>query len=76
GESVNKIIKNISDGKYHPHSLRHTFITNLIEHENIFAAQDYAGHNSTKSTLHYYHISPDRLDNMYNPLDDIKSNNP
>ena len=67
--SVFNVIKNISGGKYHPHDLRHTFLTNLIEHENVFAAQDIAGHTSLNSTLHYYHISSEKLDEMYNPLD-------
>lgn len=67
--SVFNVIKNISGGKYHPHDLRHTFLTNLIEHENVFAAQDIAGHTSLNSTLHYYHISANKLKKMYNPLD-------
>jgi integrase len=73
GSSVFNVIKDISDNRYHPHDIRHTFLTNLIEHENVFAAQDYAGHNCLKSTLHYYHISSDKLREMYNPLDKMIS---
>ena len=70
--SVQKIIFRISNGKYHPHSYRHTMLSNFIEHENVFKAKELAGHNNLKSTLIYYHISQKELINMYNPLDDIR----
>jgi integrase len=69
--SVQKIIKKASNGKCHPHKFRHTFITLLIEKENIFATQDQAGHLNPSSTLFYYHIPKDKLKHMYNPLDDV-----
>jgi len=71
--SVQNVVKRISEGKYHPHSYRHAYLTNLIEHENVFAAQNMAGHESPNSTLFYYHISPDKLIGMYNPLDRVAS---
>lgn len=71
--SVQKIVSRISNGKYHPHSYRHTYLTNLIEYENVFKAKDLAGHSSLKSTLHYYHISIDNLNKTYNPLDSIRA---
>jgi integrase len=67
--SIQKIIKRVSDNKYHPHSFRHKYLTDLIEKEDVFAAMKMAGHSSLKSTLHYNHIAPERLNVMYNPLD-------
>ena len=67
--SVQKIIKKVSDSRFHPHIFRHTYITNMVEKVDIFAAKELAGHRSLKSTLHYNHIALDRLNAMYNPLD-------
>lgn len=69
GESVTKVCKRASGGKVHPHLLRHTFLTNVIEKEDVFAAMELAGHKSLSSTLHYNHISPDRK--LFNPLDKL-----
>ena len=71
--SLNSIIKRISNGKYSCHSYRHTFITNFIEHENVFAAQNIARHSSLSSTLHYYHIPSEKMKSLYNPLDSVAS---
>lgn len=68
-ESVCNIISRVSNKKYSPHDFRRTYLTNLIEHENVFAAKDMARHNCLNSTLHYYHIPSDRMNKMYNPLD-------
>lgn len=69
GSSVEKIVKRASNGDCYPHLLRHTYLTNVIEQEDVFAAKELAGHRSLRSTLHYNHIAPDRLKTMYNPLD-------
>lgn len=69
--SVQKIIKKVSDGKFYPHLFRHTYITNVIEKTDVFSAMELAGHQSLKSTLHYNHISLERLKDTYNPLDRV-----
>lgn len=69
--SVQSIIRRISNGKYTPHSYRHFYLTTLIEHENVFSAKEQAGHLNLSSTLHYYHISTDKLKSMFNPLSAI-----
>lgn len=68
--SIRNICKNNSYGKVYPHLLRHTYLTNVIENEDIFAAMELAGHRNLNSTLHYNHISPNRK--LFNPLDKIK----
>lgn len=67
--SVQSMIKKVSNNKYSPHKFRHAFISNIIENEDVFATMELAGHSSLKSTLFYNHISPYRLNKMYNPLD-------
>ncbi|MDQ2995434.1 MAG: tyrosine-type recombinase/integrase [Chloroflexota bacterium] len=45
-----------------PHQLRHTFITELIDHgANIFEAQELAGHESPETTRIYYRLSAEHL---------------
>jgi len=67
--SVQNIIKKVSNRRFHPHSFRHTYLTNIIEKVGVFPAMELAGHLSLNSTLHYNHIPQDKLVNMYNPLD-------
>lgn len=67
--SIRNICKKCSDYSVYPHLLRHTYLTNVIEKEDVFAAMELAGHRSLNSTLHYNHISPDRK--LFNPLDKI-----
>ena len=73
GSSVQNIIKKVSNGKFHPHSFRHTYLTNVIEKVDVFSAMELAGHLSLNSTLHYNHIPKGRFINMYNPLDEVKN---
>lgn len=67
--SVQKIFKRASHGMVNPHLMRHTFLTNMIEKVDVFMAQELAGHLSLSSTLYYNHISADRMNTIYNPLD-------
>ena len=70
--SLGKVINRASKGlnkKVWCHLFRHTYLTELIEKENVFKAKDRGGHRSLKSTLHYYHTPLSELRNMYNPLD-------
>ena len=67
--SVQSIIKLASNGRFYVHLFRHTYLTNVIEKVDVFAAKELAGHMSLKSTMHYNHIPKERLISMYNPLD-------
>jgi integrase/recombinase XerD len=71
--SVRNVLKKTSkdlNKNIYPHLFRTSYITKVIEKENVFKAQEMARHKSLKSTLHYYHISQEQLMSMYNPLDD------
>ena len=49
--------------KIHPHSLRHTFCTNMIENEsNIRIVQGAMGHSSLETTIKYSHLRNTALD--------------
>jgi integrase/recombinase XerD len=58
--SAYRIIRNLGKivlGKsISPHTLRHSFLTNLIQHfpQKIKAISEYAGHSSTSTTLNLY----------------------
>ncbi|MCP3682104.1 MAG: site-specific integrase [bacterium] len=69
--SVQAIIKRASNGKHNPHKFRHTYLSNVIEKVDVFAAKELAGHSALSSTLFYSHIPLDRLQTMYNPLDAV-----
>lgn len=69
--SVRNIVKRVSNGSAYPHLLRHTYISNVIEKESVFFAQEQAGHESLESTLFYNHIPSDKLRTAYNPLDAV-----
>lgn len=74
-ESVRKVVNKVSDNKYSPHDFRHHFGTELIEHEDVFFTMEMLGHRALRSTLHYNHISKERLKTTYNPLDCVYSSN-
>jgi integrase len=71
--SVFQMIKKVSEGKVNPHLFRHTFATLMIEHEDVFYTQELLGQRNLNSTLHYNHISQERLIKSFNPLDKIAS---
>lgn len=48
-----------------PHTTRHKAITRWLQHLNIMAARDLAGHKSVKTTEGYYHGN---LDFLYNEI--------
>jgi len=41
----------------HPHTLRHTFATKLLEKSNIRVVQQVLGHKNLQSTMIYTHPS-------------------
>ncbi len=66
-----KIKKNI-----HPHSLRHSFATHLIENGyELTAVQSLLGHNSIKTTMIYVHLARPQLLNVKSPLDSLSDEN-
>lgn len=75
--SVQKIIKRAIktagiEKDCHPHSLRHSFATHLLESgENIRKIQLILGHSQLSTTQLYLNISTEELRKIKNPLDDM-----
>jgi len=74
--SIQQIIKKASklskiNKKVHPHTLRHSFATHLIENGyDISQVQALLGHKSPETTLIYTHISSPKMINVKSPLDE------
>lgn len=58
--------------KVHPHTLRHSFATHLVEDKNdMLSVQSLLGHSRIETTMVYVHMANPRMTNVKSPFDNL-----
>ncbi|MEK6838037.1 MAG: tyrosine-type recombinase/integrase, partial [Nanoarchaeota archaeon] len=64
-----RIMKNV-----HPHTLRHSFATHLVENGyDVASIQSLLGHNSLETTMVYIHAASPKMIAVQSPLDNMQT---
>lgn len=75
--SVQEIVKRAAKDagihkSVHPHTLRHSYATHLIENGyDVASVQSLLGHNNAETTMVYVHMASPNLINVRSPLDSL-----
>jgi site-specific recombinase XerD len=60
--------------RYTPHTFRHCFATHLLEQgTNLLVIQRMMGHSDLSNTLKYLHVQQLGIEQVINPLDNLKA---